>query len=436
MKCGRHCSNPPSKDCTQLRCNRCCTDPNCRRHDSGNRKYQKFNNPIIDDLDRIYSDDESSDEEPSIDLCCACACHDAPSDSDNSSSDDESENYCEECDCKGEDKDDCILCTECKHLIHTDNGTYTCKYCKKGFCEDCRTIIDKYVDSDFEIYCSNECYLLSFPECNKCGKNTENNYSCDNCGLSHCENCSNQNIDYRCEDSNCQYCIKGNSRDNTYCDSCYNTHDQRRFLNSDNNDSNPNDDLDNGESIEHKPTDDNGSDNSDQNNDSDDNNPNDDLDNSESVEHKPIDNNGSDDSDQNDDSDDSTPNNNNSILKLRKEKLKNALIICGIKFRSDSKFCSKYIYDGDVKLKKVVQRMCEMKYLYDYCNMRDILNNLYSRERSYRYKEDYDTYVQYDHEEIFSRAEKQALKKNGGVYPTIMPWMDSNMVDGVTSDEE
>lgn len=51
----------------------------------------------------------------------------------------------------------------------------------------------------------------------------------------------------------------------------------------------------------------------------------------------------------------------------------------GVKFRSDSALCSQYINGtSDLSLDYVVQRMCEMKYLYEYCHMKLIKTQIYN----------------------------------------------------------
>jgi hypothetical protein len=61
----------------------------------------------------------------------------------------------------------------------------------------------------------------------------------------------------------------------------------------------------------------------------------------------------------------------NTATEKRKTRLIKALNIMGLELRSDSNLCKKYI-DGDVKdLQGVVKRMCQMKYLYDYCHMNE-----------------------------------------------------------------
>lgn len=57
----------------------------------------------------------------------------------------------------------------------------------------------------------------------------------------------------------------------------------------------------------------------------------------------------------------------------RKEKLVAALQAAGVPFRSDSQFSEMYIESKrGVTLDRVVRRMSEIKYLYDYCHMKEI----------------------------------------------------------------
>lgn len=104
----------------------------------------------------------------------------------------------------------------------------------------------------------------------------------------------------------------------------------------------------------------------------------------------------------------------NDTIPLRRKQLKDLLKEAGLKLRSDSKLCDKYIeYDiGDPD--EIVSRMCEMRYLFDYCDMRkcldkveqehaDTLNNGYFPDCS-----------------VFDEAEEMAL--NNKEYPDVFPW--------------
>ena len=52
--------------------------------------------------------------------------------------------------------------------------------------------------------------------------------------------------------------------------------------------------------------------------------------------------------------------------KKRKAELKMALILKGLKFRRDSKYCKFFVETGRGSIDKIVDRMCQMKYLFDY----------------------------------------------------------------------
>jgi hypothetical protein len=97
----------------------------------------------------------------------------------------------------------------------------------------------------------------------------------------------------------------------------------------------------------------------------------------------------------------------------RKIELKSELKNYGLILRNDSKLCESYIaYGGD--LNAVVQRMCEMKYLFDYCNIRDHISKIKKSNK----------------ESIFSpfqEAEYNILKKNN--YPTFWPWLATELTN-------
>jgi hypothetical protein len=104
----------------------------------------------------------------------------------------------------------------------------------------------------------------------------------------------------------------------------------------------------------------------------------------------------------------------------RKAELISALAECGLELRDDSKLCKKYI-DGTISreytLESVVKRMCEMKYLYDYCDMDgayEIAHKEYYEVLNAGYFPDVD---------ILTEAEHIALRKNGGRYPARWPWL-------------
>ena len=65
--------------------------------------------------------------------------------------------------------------------------------------------------------------------------------------------------------------------------------------------------------------------------------------------------------------------------KIRKKNLQDALKNRGLVLRSDSNLCKGYIDKKDFEewtLEMVVQRMAEMKYLFEYCNMRNKIKQL------------------------------------------------------------
>ena len=107
--------------------------------------------------------------------------------------------------------------------------------------------------------------------------------------------------------------------------------------------------------------------------------------------------------------------------KLRQKKLKKALNKMCVELRDDSKLCKGYI-DGTIKdwdIEDIVKRMCEMKFLYEYANMKHYLlkaEKNQSKELEYGYIPDIS---------VFDEAEMYALKKTNG-YPKKWPWLVDN----------
>ncbi len=103
-------------------------------------------------------------------------------------------------------------------------------------------------------------------------------------------------------------------------------------------------------------------------------------------------------------------------------KLKLKLKKRGLRLRKDSALCSLYINGKtDLDLNYIVQRMCEMKYLYEYCDMENIKTQVY-------YDYVFNEYVKNYEGTISTQAEKIALDKHSnGVYPNIFPWETSKL---------
>ena len=130
---------------------------------------------------------------------------------------------------------------------------------------------------------------------------------------------------------------------------------------------------------------------------------------------------------------------------IRKDELILALQNAGLELRSDSVLCQTYIdgkCDGkknsnsnsnnnnnntsidtsidttiDTTIEKIVKRMCQIKYLYEYCHMeecKDIAYEEYNNELKAGYYSDFS---------VSESAEYMALKKySKSVYPNVFPW--------------
>lgn len=102
----------------------------------------------------------------------------------------------------------------------------------------------------------------------------------------------------------------------------------------------------------------------------------------------------------------------------RKKDLKRALKRAGLELRTDSKLCEGFI-NGDIKdwtIDKIVNRMCQMKYLYDYADM-----DKYIEKANHDQMEELEAGYIPD-TSITDQAEWYALEKIGG-YPKKWPWL-------------
>ena len=104
----------------------------------------------------------------------------------------------------------------------------------------------------------------------------------------------------------------------------------------------------------------------------------------------------------------------------KKNKLINKLHEAGIEFRDESILCHTYIYENSkYTLDEIVERMCQMKYLYEYCNYNKYKNDAYKQ-----YLED----KKYGHVDyrVSDLAEMNALNAHSnGIYPNIFPWQNN-----------
>lgn len=94
-----------------------------------------------------------------------------------------------------------------------------------------------------------------------------------------------------------------------------------------------------------------------------------------------------------------------------------ALQKSGLELRSDSSLCNGYI-DGTNRtytVPQIVNRMCQMKYLFDYCDMDTHLYEARKRQRE-EYEQGY-----FPDCSVFEDAEYKALPKDG--YPLVWPWL-------------
>lgn len=99
--------------------------------------------------------------------------------------------------------------------------------------------------------------------------------------------------------------------------------------------------------------------------------------------------------------------------KTRKDVLINELAKYKLVLRSDSKLCESYI-NGSIHerwtLDTIAYRMCQMRYLYDYCDMNQAFRQAKDKNRRNGYEGD-----------LFDIAERIAIKGKG--YPSEWPWL-------------
>jgi DNA-binding transcriptional MerR regulator len=104
----------------------------------------------------------------------------------------------------------------------------------------------------------------------------------------------------------------------------------------------------------------------------------------------------------------------------RYESLTKALNKAGLELRNDSKSCENYI-DGKIKDKNIsdiVERMCQMKYLFEYCHMDEC------KEEAYKEYNDTLNAGYFPDFDVFDEGERIALEKySNGEYPDIYPWI-------------
>jgi hypothetical protein len=99
----------------------------------------------------------------------------------------------------------------------------------------------------------------------------------------------------------------------------------------------------------------------------------------------------------------------------RKYELCNELAKYGLRFRTDSKLCQGYI-DGTIKdksLEWICQRMCQMKYLFEYCHIDQEIQKV----KQEKYFDD-----EYMYESPFDIAEERILNRIQK-YPDVYPWI-------------
>lgn len=108
--------------------------------------------------------------------------------------------------------------------------------------------------------------------------------------------------------------------------------------------------------------------------------------------------------------------------KIKQDKRKDELLVAlnnaGLELDCDRMICENYIMgDKEYTLDKVIERMCQLKYLYEFCHM-DECRRIVFREHKEERKNGY-----YHESTVAERAEKLALDTySNGQYPDVYPW--------------
>jgi hypothetical protein len=104
----------------------------------------------------------------------------------------------------------------------------------------------------------------------------------------------------------------------------------------------------------------------------------------------------------------------------RKEILIKALNEHGLTLRSDSKLCQEFI-DGNIKQNRldwVVERMCQMKFLFEYFDMKKEIEKA-KEEQDDEFNSGYIPDIS-----PFEQAEMNILQRING-YPKVFPWLEN-----------
>jgi hypothetical protein len=112
----------------------------------------------------------------------------------------------------------------------------------------------------------------------------------------------------------------------------------------------------------------------------------------------------------------------NNDKEKRKQILIEGLNNRGVSFREDSTLCQNFI-DGNknLNINFVINRMCQMKYLFEYCHMNECKQQAYEEQ-----KEELNAGY-FPDVSILDQAEYIALKKySNNKYPEIFPWELNN----------
>lgn len=60
----------------------------------------------------------------------------------------------------------------------------------------------------------------------------------------------------------------------------------------------------------------------------------------------------------------------------RRRELTEALRTAGLELRTDSQLCANYIYQGEDTIPRIIDRMSQMKYLFEFCDIKTVMSEI------------------------------------------------------------
>jgi hypothetical protein len=116
----------------------------------------------------------------------------------------------------------------------------------------------------------------------------------------------------------------------------------------------------------------------------------------------------------------------------REYELKIALGKVGLTLRNDSRLCSNYIENNEGSIEFIVERMCQMKFLFDYHNM-----NYYIQKANEEQNETIEAGY-FPDTSALDDAEYEVMKQYDFIYPKMwcFPWQKVNSIEDLMRDKK